>query len=86
MVICGISLKITIPEIVAKTRLKYLMGVTVDTAPLRSDMVRKILPVDQAIPISTSGSIYFGSGIVASKNNETKQTTIKTIVKYIAIK
>ena len=60
MVICGISLKIRIPEIVANTRLKYLMGVTVDTAPFRSDIVRKILPVDPAIPISTSGSISFG--------------------------
>ncbi len=84
--IWGISLKITIPEIVANTRLKYLIGVTVDTAPLRSDMVKKILPVDPVMPINTSGSISFGSGIVASKNNETKPTTIKTIVKYIAIK
>ena len=54
--ICGISLKKKIPDTVANTKLKYLMGVTVETDPLRKDIVKNIFPVDPAIPIATRGN------------------------------
>ena len=38
----GISLKIKIPDIVAKIKLKYLIGVTFDTSACLIDFVRNI--------------------------------------------
>ena len=40
----GISLKIKIPDIVAKIKLKYLIGVTFDTSAYLIDFVRNIFP------------------------------------------
>ena len=47
----GISLKIKIPDIVAKIKLKYLIGVTFDTSAYLIDFVRNIFPRDPDIPI-----------------------------------
>ena len=47
----GISLKIKIPDIVAKIKLKYLIGVTFDTSAYLIDFVRNIFPRDPDMPI-----------------------------------
>jgi hypothetical protein len=46
------SSKIKIPEIIAKIRLRYFIGVTKETSALRIDIVNKILPIDPKIPIA----------------------------------
>ena len=40
----GISLKIKIPDIVAKIKLKYLIGVTFETSAFLIDFVKNIFP------------------------------------------
>ena len=62
----GSSLNKSIPEIIAKTKLKYLMGVTEETLDLLMDMVNIIFPTDQEIPIKTKKTRSFIVGIIQS--------------------
>jgi hypothetical protein len=78
---CGISLKKKIPDMVANTKLRYLIGVTVDTEPLRKDMVKNIFPVDPAIPMAISGNKSCKLGITNVKNKEHAPTAINVNVK-----
>ena len=61
---------------VANTKLRYLIGVTVDTDPLRKDMVKNIFPVDrqfQCYQRQQSCKL----GITNVKNKEHAPTAIK---------
>lgn len=62
----GSSLNKSVPEIIAKTKLKYLMGVTEETLDLLMDMVNIIFPTDPEIPIKTKKTRSFIVGIIQS--------------------
>ena len=47
----GISLNISQPAIIAKTRLKYLIGVTKEISASRIDFVKKIFPIEPLNPM-----------------------------------
>ena len=82
----GISLKIKIPDIVAKIKLKYLIGVTFDTSAYLIDFVRNIFPRDPDIPIKIK-NIRSGCLIVSHwKKQLIDPIIINTTVKYRAIK
>ena len=82
----GISLKIKIPDIVAKIKLKYLIGVTFDTSAYLIDFVWNIFPRDPDIPIKIKNT-KSGCLIVSHwKKQLIDPIIINTTVKYRAIK
>ena len=82
----GISLKIKIPDIVAKIKLKYLIGVTFETSAFLIDFVKNIFPKEPEIPIRINIIRSLCLIVSHSKKQLIEPTKINTIVKYKAIR
>ena len=81
----GISPQIKYPSNIAKTKLRYLVGVTRDASAILKDTVNKIFATDPIIPVNTNKNNSNLFGIIHPKGKVNKPTIMLKSEKYKAI-
>ena len=74
--IFGISPQIKYPNRIAKTKFKYLVGVTKDASAILRDTVRSILAIEPMTPVKIKSKRSTFEGVTQPKGKVQSPTTI----------